>query len=489
MINEILEKLKSSDTHLEYRDGLSEETLAKIEETYGIRLPKSLRELLKVFVPVKDQFTVYTRFDDFSDSNIALVKSNNGPLENLISLVKSGRFWCKKWGEMPETREEAETFIMKKTKDAPALLCIARDNFENIGLYLPLIDGEDDPPILSIGRGGCYMAYSSLNFYFSWGFFTYTPEEAEKVLAKFERELPPIPFWDDLITVYGDPPLFPIPRHENGIFYPANDFRSIGYMMNSLNGFHDYLLLDCEYKSGIRVRSRNTENGVSHEYFPITLLLRFYGANLYSASIAELVFTGISEWNIRGNLQKFLFGADVKLETHPHFGKGIRFRTSDDDTVFAKELGWRTLSSEFYFNGAIPLERSTENEREIIKKWVEVFGLDRGELNARLDFAEKYDADPLLWDLINSSDWLAGDEARAAFDAVAYDRALIFKTAYFSHRDEKIRMDEPCLIGKVSHTEFENLSHIDDIYIVAEDFSWTYIHTHESDFGPFFRRA
>ncbi len=283
----------------------------------------------------------------------------------------------------------------------------------------------------------------------------------------------------------------PIPRHENGIFYPANDFRSIGYMMNSLNGLHDFIFLDCEYKSGMRARSRYTENGTSHEYIPggnNTLLLRFYGASLYAASIAELVFMGISEWNIRGNLQKLLFGAEINIETHPHFGKGIRFRTNNDDTVFARTMQWRTLSSEFYFNGAILQARTPENERNIIKKWIEVFGLNRTELNARLDFAEKYDADPLLWDLINPNEWLTGDEAREGFDALEYTNALIFKTAYYSRCDEKIRMNEPCLIGKVSHTEFENLTHIDDIYIVAEDFSWTYIHTHEAEFGPYFRR-
>ncbi len=305
-------------------------------------------------------------------------------------------------------------------------------------------------------------------------------------------------FWEELLSYTNDHPSVAPPVHcENGIFYPANTARSVGYMMKHLNGFHDFILLDCEYHSGLRARSRYIENGVSHEYRPAThstLLLRFYAASVYATPIVELVFTGVNEWNIRGNLQTELFGADITVETHPQFGRGILFKTDRGDSVFAKTLRWQKLSSEFYFNGAILLERSPEKERNILKTWVDTFITHKTEWHARLDFAEeKCGGDMTLWDtalsLRHLDEWLSGDAAREAFDAAVYDRALIFKTAYYSRREEKIRLEEPCLIGKVSHTEFENLANFEDIYIVSEDFRWTYIHTHEAEFGPFFRRT
>lgn len=48
-----------------------------------------------------------------------------------------------------------------------------------------------------------------------------------------------------------------------------------------------------------------------------------------------------------------------------------------------------------------------------------------------------------------------------------------------------------CKIKRVSVTKKRTAKALDrerytDIYVVAKDFSWTYVHTHEPDLGPYF---
>ena len=74
---------------------------------------------------------------------------------------------------------------------------------------------------------------------------------------------------------------------------------------------------------------------------------------------------------------------------------------------------------------------------------------------------------------------LEGDAARAAFDSLQDCEGIQFYGGY------------DCNIKRVSIRKKRTAKALDrerytDIYIVATDFSWTYVHTHEPEFGPYF---
>lgn len=121
-------------------------------------------------------------------------------------------------------------------------------------------------------------------------------------------------------------------------------------------------------------------------------------------------------------------------------------------------------------------------EHELIQKWLAVFGRDVDE-NTITSHVTSYGN--LLWHLFT---WggvacLEGDEARAAFDQLEYTEAIRFVDGYSGH----IEGIEP--VSKVSAKALDK-DRASDVYIVAGDFSWTYVRTHEIGLGPYlcFRR-
>lgn len=84
------------------------------------------------------------------------------------------------------------------------------------------------------------------------------------------------------------------------------------------------------------------------------------------------------------------------------------------------------------------------------------------------------------WELVPC---LKEDEARKAFDALEYDRAIMFHFGY-SHSG-RFDIKDHSFTGKVSAADLDEYP---DVYIVAPDLLWTYVHTHESSCGPYFCR-
>ena len=120
------------------------------------------------------------------------------------------------------------------------------------------------------------------------------------------------------------------------------------------------------------------------------------------------------------------------------------------------------------------------DEQKLMEKWLSVFG--KG-VDKTLIAEHVTSHGNLLWHLFTwgSVPCLSGDEARAAFDALEYTEAIRFYDGYAGH------------IEKVSTVEKLSAKRVDkdkgfDVYIVAKDFSWTYVRTHECWLGPYFCR-
>ena len=115
---------------------------------------------------------------------------------------------------------------------------------------------------------------------------------------------------------------------------------------------------------------------------------------------------------------------------------------------------------------------------ELIEKWLSVFGKGVDEKLIE-DHVISYGNH--LWHLFTT--WgnvpcLTGDEARKAFDDLQYTEAIRFYDGYSNH------IEGISLVDKISAKKVDK-DRKSDVYIVAKDFSWTYVRTHEFDLGPY----
>jgi len=117
------------------------------------------------------------------------------------------------------------------------------------------------------------------------------------------------------------------------------------------------------------------------------------------------------------------------------------------------------------------------DNREIIEKWLSVFGkgVDKQLIE---DHVTSYGN--LLWHLFTWGNvaCIKGDEARAAFDALDYTEAIRFYDGYANN------IEGVSVIEKISAKKVDK-DRKSDVYIVAKDFSWTYVRTHEDYLGPY----
>ena len=119
------------------------------------------------------------------------------------------------------------------------------------------------------------------------------------------------------------------------------------------------------------------------------------------------------------------------------------------------------------------------SDEALMEKWLSAFGkgVDK---NIMEEHVTSYGN--LLWHLFT---WgkvpcLQGDDARKAFDELQYEEAIRFYDGYSSH------IEKASVIGKITAKAVDK-DRASDVYIVAKDFSWTYVRTHEEGIcGPYF---
>lgn len=117
------------------------------------------------------------------------------------------------------------------------------------------------------------------------------------------------------------------------------------------------------------------------------------------------------------------------------------------------------------------------NNRELIEKWLSVFGegVDKKLIEDTVTSHGNH-----LWHLFTWGNVLClkGDEARKAFDDLQYTEAVRFYDGYSNN------IEDVSVIEKISAIKIDK-DKKSDVYIVAKDFSWTYVRTHEFDLGPY----
>ena len=119
------------------------------------------------------------------------------------------------------------------------------------------------------------------------------------------------------------------------------------------------------------------------------------------------------------------------------------------------------------------------SDEALMEKWLSTFGkgVDK---NIMEEHVTSYGN--LLWHLFTWGEvpCLKGEDAKKAFDELQYEEAIRFYDGYAGHI-EKVSVIEKITAKAVDKDKAS------DVYIVAKDFSWTYVRTHEEGWcGPYF---
>ena len=191
---ELIEILKEHGVH--FAPGLTEMELSDAEECYGIVFPKALREFYSVGMPVSSDPPVpaptlrwdwFPRWNDFSEESTAIIRRQmDWPLTGILHDVENG-CWMKAWGERPEKMEERlEVCRAVFAERSPKLIPVY------VRSYVPQMDGEDDPPVISVyGLDTLYYG-ENLADYLHRRFVEHSHEVSKPDVT--------IPFWHNIIT-------------------------------------------------------------------------------------------------------------------------------------------------------------------------------------------------------------------------------------------------------------------------------------------------
>lgn len=123
-------------------------------------------------------------------------------------------------------------------------------------------------------------------------------------------------------------------------------------------------------------------------------------------------------------------------------------------------------------------------DQKIINNWLYAFARDVDKTFLETHVTAECN---FLWHIFSFEkvECLKEDEAREAFDSLAYEKAIRFHDGYGGV------INDVTETGKISAKSLdkEKKRGALDVYIVAEDFSWTYVKTHENGWlGPYFCR-
>ena len=84
---------------VEFETGLTVEEIAKIEDIYILKFPKSLKEFLMMALPISKGFFNWRNLDQ--DNVMFIKKIINRPTEDVDELAEEV-CWCDDWGNEPE---------------------------------------------------------------------------------------------------------------------------------------------------------------------------------------------------------------------------------------------------------------------------------------------------------------------------------------------------------------------------------------------------
>ena len=117
-------------------------------------------------------------------------------------------------------------------------------------------------------------------------------------------------------------------------------------------------------------------------------------------------------------------------------------------------------------------------KNEFYAKWLEAFGegIPKSDIKKYVKSTGDYIWHIFSWDLAEKKRYLTGAEAEKAYDQIDKRGAMYIDWFQDDHtKDMTWDLDQADALEKFV-----------EVYVVGKDFQWTYIKTHEGDFGPYF---
>lgn len=132
-------------------DGLTEDELRDVEESFGFTFPPDLRELLMKAVPIGEGWPDWRR-----PHGHALLEWFDVPADAIELMVEDG-FWLDVWGEVPEDEDDEVEEARRLVSLAPILIPV----FDRV--FLPSRPVDRGNPLFEVGDGGIAVAAKDLD--------------------------------------------------------------------------------------------------------------------------------------------------------------------------------------------------------------------------------------------------------------------------------------------------------------------------------------
>lgn len=134
--------------------GLTDEEIARVEDTYGFQFADDHREFLSAGLPVGPSWPNWR-----GEGRKSLVKRLQLPAEGILFAVEWSRFWHDGWGQQPARMKDALRSARYHLARAPQLVPVFSHH------YLPAGRGTSGHPVLSVVRTDVAVAGAHLAGY------------------------------------------------------------------------------------------------------------------------------------------------------------------------------------------------------------------------------------------------------------------------------------------------------------------------------------
>ena len=166
---------------VKFEKGLSINELKEIEKVYHIKFPESLRTFLMEALPVSKGFY---NWRDMGNDNVRFIKNViREPLLDVYNMAGEV-YCCDEWGDDKETVAKE---IRKRLETAPGLLPVFSHR------YIPMLEVDKNPPIISIHGVDIIYYGKNLEDYFDIEFGNKKQDEIEFA------DIFPVPFWSEIM--------------------------------------------------------------------------------------------------------------------------------------------------------------------------------------------------------------------------------------------------------------------------------------------------
>ena len=122
------------------------------------------------------------------------------------------------------------------------------------------------------------------------------------------------------------------------------------------------------------------------------------------------------------------------------------------------------------------------DEKQFIEQWLKKFVPNLSKTLYKERIENQYIWHAFSFNIIDKEKYLVGNAARKAYDMINKTNAIVFEL--WDDDNTTKPMQE-------KYNTSEKLDNLPETYVVAPDFSWTYISTHENDcqgLGPYFMK-